>query len=108
VVPLKAVRAFDLITVSCRIVTVRDEALDQLNTLLGEYDKFKGQQMGYAPKLMLIQRLLAAIQRLTLPNSTYANAASRQASSNIHSTTRLTELVATARALRDDIAAGVQ
>jgi hypothetical protein len=100
---------FDLITVSCRIVTVTDEALDQLNTLLADYAKFNEQQMdvkNYASRLALIQRLLAAIQRLTLPTSTYAHAASLQANSNVHSATRLTELVATASALRDDIAAG--
>ena len=55
---------------------------------------------------MLIQRLLAAIQRLTMPTSTYAHTAALQADSRVHSATRLAELAATARALRDDIAAG--
>ena len=67
---------FDLITVSCRIVTATDEALDQLNTLLADYAKLRGQQTyvsGFPSNLALIQRLLAAIQRLTPPTSTYAS-----------------------------------
>ena len=99
----------ELIAVPCRIVTATDEALGQLATLLAEYAKLRGQQTHvsrYPSNLALIQRLLAAIQRLTAPTSTYAHAASLQANSNVHSATRLSELVATASALRDDIAAG--
>jgi hypothetical protein len=90
-------------------VTATDKALDQLDTLLAEYDKLRDQQTlvsNQAPNRALIQRLLAAIQRLTVPTSTYAHTAALQADSKVHSATRLGELVATAKALREDIAAG--
>jgi hypothetical protein len=90
-------------------VTAKDEALDQLNTLLAEYDKLKQEQSGLmslASALPLIQRLLAAIHRLAAPNSTYAHTAARQADSKAGSLARLGELAAAATALRDDIAAG--
>jgi hypothetical protein len=99
----------DRIAVPCRIVTATDEALDQLDTLLAEYAKLRGQQTRvskYASNLVLVQRLLAAFQRLTAPTSTYAHVAWLRANSKVHSATRLSELVATASALRDDIAAG--
>ncbi len=86
-------------------MTLKDEALHQLDTLLTEYDMFRAQSPGMRGDPVLIQRLLAAIQRLTVPTSTYAHAAALQADSKIHSNTRLSELAATARALREDIAA---
>lgn len=90
-------------------MTATDEALNQLDVLLAEYATFRERQArpgGQAECLPLIQRFLAAIQRLTLPTSTYAHNAARWADSTRHSITRVVELAATAKALRDDIAAG--
>jgi hypothetical protein len=89
-------------------VVAKDEALQQLSTLLTEYNKL-GQQTGIrnsATTRVMIQRFLAAIQRLTVPTSTYAQTAARQAASGASTTSRLVELAATVRALHDDIAAG--
>jgi hypothetical protein len=97
---------FDPVTICCQTVTTKNAALRQLDTLLDEYDKFTAQSPRMTNSLVLIQRLLAAIQRLTAPASTYAHTAALMADNRVHSGTRLAELAATARALRDDIAAG--
>ena len=77
-------------------MTATDEALAQLNALLSEYESHRVQQTypGGAGTLMLIQRFLAAIDRLTVPTSTYAHAAARQADAKTTPMTRLTELAA--------------
>jgi hypothetical protein len=88
-----------------------DEALVQLNALLTEYDQLA--KRARYPDLsdlkseirVLANRLQAAIDRLTVPTSTHAQAADRQRG-NEYPATRLTELTGIATALRDDIAAG--
>jgi hypothetical protein len=89
-------------------VTATDEALKQLDALLDEYNKTLGGTRGTnsAAVLVMIQRFLAAIQRLVLPTSTYAQSAARQAVSKATPTSRLIALAAIVRALHDDIAAG--
>jgi hypothetical protein len=97
---------FDRVTIFCQTVAAKNEALHQLDTLLDEYDVLTAGSPTYATKLVLIQRLLAALQRLTVPNSTYAHTVARMVDSRVHSDSRLAELAATAHALRRDIAAG--
>jgi hypothetical protein len=85
--------------------------LDQLNALLDEYAK-KAPQLRQptwrelpAEFRVLSNRLLAAIDRLTVPTSTYARAADQQRT-NGYDNLRLSELAVIATALRDDIQAG--
>lgn len=91
-------------------MTLTDDALEQLDALLADYATLSAQQTiatwKREPTLVLTHRLLAAIQRLTVPDSSYARVAARQEDSRVHSFTRLSELAATAIALREDIAAG--
>lgn len=91
-------------------MTAQDDALAQLNPLLDEYATLRSQttgMMGATPQnLALIQRLLAAIDRLSLPNSTYARSAEPTRNSRANTAIRLGELIAVATALRDDIQAG--
>lgn len=104
------VLVFDDLALRSLAMTATDDALAQLNTLLGEYVSFREQQQvgrsDYTVTWTLIHRFRAAIDRLTMPNSTYAQAAARQAGGNVHAAARLAELAATSTALRDDIAAG--
>lgn len=89
-------------------MTATDEALAQLDALLSEYESHRVQQPrpDSAGTLMLIQRFLAAIDRLTVPTSTYAQAAARQAGAKTYSLSRLIELAAVVTALREDINSG--
>jgi hypothetical protein len=89
-------------------MTATDEALAQLDALLSEYASHRVQQPrpDSAGSLMLIQRFLAAIDRLTVPTSTYAQAAARQAGAKTCSLSRLMELAAVVTALREDINSG--
>ena len=88
-------------------MTAKDEAIEQLSTLLAEYNTIGQSRLtNSAATRVMIQRFLAAIQRLTVPTSTYAHNAARQAASSAPITSRLVELAATARAVHDDIAAG--
>jgi hypothetical protein len=94
-------------------VTATDDALAQLNVLLGEYDKIApqvrqpgGRELPLGLKA-LTNRLQAAIERLTMPSSTYAQAAKQQQQYNRgFGALLLTELASIATALRDDIMAG--
>lgn len=88
-----------------------EEALTQLNALLSEHAELaKRSRYDDLSDLkseirVLAARLQAAIDRLTVPTSTHAQAAERQRD-NRQVAFRLMELVGIATALRDDIAAG--
>jgi hypothetical protein len=103
----KAIRCSAPATVRCQAMTAQDDALTQLGTLLDDYNKLREQaSVSTLPYLPLIHRLLAAIERLTVPTSTYARAADRVRDSRANIRTRLVELAAIAKALREDIQAG--
>jgi hypothetical protein len=91
-------------------MTASDKALEQLDLLIGEYDRLKARSKyedlsdlkPEAPKLTT--RLEAALDRLTSPGSTYAKSVDSVRARAWH--LKLPELRAIADALRDDIAAG--
>ena len=102
---------FDPITLGLPTVITAQEALAQLNALIGERDELaKRSRYDDLSDLkseirVLGNRIQAAIDRLTVPTSTHARAAERQRE-NSQAAFRLIELVGIATALRDDIAAG--
>jgi hypothetical protein len=88
-----------------------DEALKQLNALLAEHEQLAKRAKSpdlsdlESEVLVLANRLQSAIDRLTVPTSTYARAAELHRASE-EPTWRLRDLMGIATALRDDIAAG--
>ena len=96
------------------MTTLASDAVAQLNALLDEYqrqkkDAVKASRYGFTPEVeirTLIARFQAAIDRLTVPSSTYAKGVAR-----LHSLVKIdqdcrAELAGIATALRDDIQAG--
>jgi hypothetical protein len=91
-------------------MTAADKALEQLDLLIGEYDRLKARSKykdlsdlkPEAPKLTT--RLEAALDRLTSPESAYAKSVDSVRPRAWH--LKLPELRAIAEAIRDDIAAG--
>ena len=102
---------FDRLGLRSWTVTATQTAMDQLNYLLGQRDELASRSKysdlsDFDPgSRVLANRLQAAIDRLTVPASTYGRAAELQRH-NEYFAQRLTELVGIATALRDDIQAG--
>jgi len=93
-------------------VTASNFALRQLNTLLHEYRKLTApaevaDSMAKADPRTLTHRLEAAIERLAVPGSVYAEDLAHERRISYESTqSQLRPLVKLATALRDDIGAG--
>ena len=88
-------------------MTATDDALAQLDTLLAEYDQLgagRAQSTRAQITMAMITRFQAAIDRLTIPSSTYARDVERQRTTP--SEPRLRALAGIVTALRDDIRAG--
>jgi hypothetical protein len=91
-------------------MTATDEALKQLDALLNEHAEYElrlhNGQATTVETLTITNRLLAAVERFTAPNTTYGQGAVQQRNSTKPSQWRLYELAALATALRDDIRNG--
>lgn len=88
-------------------MTATDDALAQLDTLLAEYNQLGAGQAQSARTqitVAMISRFQTAIERLTVPTSTYARDMERQRTAP--SEPRLRALAGIVTALRDDIRAG--
>lgn len=89
-------------------MTAAEDALKQLDALLVEYNRMaKASKPGFVSKeeLTTASRLLAAIERLTEPDSSYAREA-EQLRTLTSSGAKVYRLATLAAALRDDIRDG--